>query len=116
MDLIRQILANVEAVEVGGAPVTLREPNAAYQAALLNEAGLIEAAIVNDNFGNPRQAIVRRLTWTGHDFLDAVRDDTVWKKVKENVIKPGVSWTFGIVLEYAKQEIQRRIFGTLPAD
>jgi DNA-binding transcriptional ArsR family regulator len=45
-----------------------------YHLLLLKEAGLIEAISAG-------QAIhPRRLTWDGHEFLDAARDDTRWHK------------------------------------
>lgn len=37
-----------------------------------------------------------RLTMKGYDMLDALRDDTVWNKVKDLAVKSGVtiSWEF----------------------
>ena len=69
-------------------------PNVAYQIALMQEAGLIDAVVVADDYGLPRQAGIIRLTWAGHDFLDATRDSKIWKMAKEQILKPGVSWTF----------------------
>jgi hypothetical protein len=51
------------------------------------------------------------LTWDGHEFLDAMRDDTLWKRAKEKFIKPGASWTAKAVFEYLKLEITRHITG-----
>ncbi len=111
MDLIRQILTDVEAVEVDGPFVSLKDPHAAYQAALLKEAGLILVTIVPDPFGRPREAIVMRLTWDGHEFLDASRDSKIWKMAKEHIIKPGVSWTFSLLMEWLKQHAHQQAFG-----
>ena len=30
------------------------------------------------------------LTWDGHDFLDAIRSDTVWQEAKETVQAKGL--------------------------
>ena len=52
---------------------------------------------------------VHRLTWPGHEFLAATRDETVWKRVTERVLKGGASWTFDIVKEWAKHEFKTRL-------
>ncbi len=75
-------------------------------ARLLVEAGLIEANIQMSQ-RKPLVALIWRLTWTGQDFADAITDDTLWKKAKDNVIKPAASWTFGILLDYLKGQIAR---------
>ena len=50
----------------------------------------------------------RRLTWAGHDYLDAVRDPKIWHKTKEATDKVG-SWTFEIVKELAKGYIKSEL-------
>lgn len=107
MDLIRKILSDVEATQTDGPLISLKDPHEAYQALLLKEAGLIEASIINGPFGKPRGAIIQRLTWNGHEFLDASRDNKIWKMAMEYIIKPGVSWTFPILMEWLKSEAQR---------
>ena len=76
---------------------------------LLIEAGLLDGEVTRFVSGESPSINVSRLTWTGHDFIDAVRDDTIWKKVKENVLKPASSWTFGMITEYAKAEIRKHL-------
>ncbi len=76
---------------------------------LLIEAGLLDGNVHHFVSGEPPSIMVRRLTWYGHDFIDAVRDDTIWKKVKDNLLKPASSWTFSLIIEYAKAEIQKRL-------
>ena len=41
------------------------------------------------------------MTWRGHEFLDAVRDDTVWKKTKDKVASSGVTATVEILTQVA---------------
>jgi hypothetical protein len=114
LELVRQILCDVEACQPGGPLVTLKDPHSAYQAALMKEAGLIDARISNDGLGRPISAIILRLTWDGHEFLDASRDSKIWKMAMEHIIKPGAAWTFAILLEWLKREARQRVFG-LPA-
>jgi hypothetical protein len=76
----------------------------AYHLSLLQERNLIE---VPD--GQPMIGIVfTRLSWDGHDYLDAVRDPKIWHKTKEATDKVG-SWTFEIVKELAKSLIKSEL-------
>ena len=115
MELVRSLLQRAEALECDEAgPHELFKTTTyeeAYQVALMKDAGLIDGDVGTENLV-PASATIYRLTWEGHDFLDAVREDTVWNKIKKNVIKPGASWTFALVVEYAKLEIKNRLFGT----
>jgi hypothetical protein len=47
------------------------------------EAGLIEA----QNLVTMQKYLwlPKRLTWDGHEFLDAIRDPEVWRRTKEGV-------------------------------
>lgn len=75
-------------------------------ARLLEEAGLVTASIqVIQQRTNV--ALIWRLTWAGQDFADAISDDTLWRKAKENVIKPAGSWTFDVLKEWLKSEISQ---------
>ena len=87
MDLIRAILLKVEeSASLGGCTVQLPGYTAEdqyYNAKLTQDAGLIEAKFhpLTTDF------VVLRLTYAGHEFLDAARNDTFWFKAKETVIK-----------------------------
>lgn len=111
MDVIRLILMQQESGESPPELAAYPEDLVVYNVALMKDAGLVEAAIVANAEGFPRGAVIIRLTWAGHDFLDAARDDTLWRKARENVIRPAGSWTFGILLEWLKHEIRSRIPG-----
>lgn len=54
-----------------------------YNAMLLEEAGLIKAAVSKTNMG--LRVIPQRLTWYGHEFLDEARNDMTWNAAKEKV-------------------------------
>ena len=112
MDLIRKIMLAARETEgvVNGIDGVDKEMFAAH-VQLLDEAGLLVAAINGTSKRLPVAAIVYRLTWSGHDFADSIIDNTLWNKAKENVIKPASSWTFGILLEYLKAEIRSNIPG-----
>ena len=117
MESIRQILLNVEALEFeDGEPPELyraKTTNEAYQIAIMKDAGLVEASITK-TCRVPNEATIDRMTWAGHEFLDASRDNKIWKMAKEHVIKSGMSWAFPILLEWLNREARQRLFGTTP--
>jgi hypothetical protein len=84
MNLVRAILLAIEASPSGDAPSDLKiegyaEQQINYHVYVMIEAGLVEGSDVT-TFGSPGpEAIASRLTWAGHEFLDAARDDKRWK-------------------------------------
>ena len=85
MDLIRKILFEVEKAPYSGPDWIDLEIEGhsrgeiSYQVLLLWEAGLIEGVDASGRGSDYRPI---RLTWDGHEFLEAVKDDTRWAKVK----------------------------------
>lgn len=111
IELIRLMLIQEE---TGAAPPELSAysvEDQIYNLQLMADANLVVAHFTKDINGNAVASITERLTWAGHDFLDATRDSKIWKKAKEQIIKPGVSWTFQTLLEYLKREIDQRFLG-----
>jgi hypothetical protein len=92
MDLIRTLLITIESANapIEATRLTLPEydqQSILYHVVLLSEADLIKANIsCADNFDLPLMAQVERLTWQGHEFLDAARNDSVWQKAKDTVL------------------------------
>ena len=83
MDLIRSILFEVEALHPnqGGKQIEINGRDFAevtYHVVLLHEAGLIRATVEYEK--NQPRCFVDRLTWEGHEFLEAARNDAFWKK------------------------------------
>jgi len=103
MDLCRKILEQVEekSVGVGGVAMDISgsgysKPEIAYNVKLLAQAGLIEATnLTTLDLG--LNWMPRTLTWQGHEFLGAIRNDTVWNKVKETVKEKGGSIPFEVL-------------------
>ncbi len=115
MDLIRMLLLREEAGKMPDELSAFDNRTIAYHVALMRDAGLVEGNVVDDENGEPFEAVIFRLTWDGHEFLAATRNSEIWKGVKQHIIKPGVSWTFSILLEWLKDEAKRRIAaGHLP--
>ena len=88
MDLVRKILLHIEANQDG--KITLDIPDYPQEeiyshVALMEEKGLVEATISRavGSLDRIEVCAVKRLTWEGHDFLDASRNDTLWEKAKD---------------------------------
>lgn len=113
-DLIRRLMKDIENIPAGQrytdiAYLTDYDPDTVYaHIDLLLNAGLIEGKTINLQRGIGG-VIIKGLTWDGHDFLDAATDDTLWKKAKESILKPGASITFALLLEWLKTEIKKKI-------
>jgi hypothetical protein len=104
MELIRYILLQTEA----GQPIVGEKEIIVYHIVLLKEAGFVETVVRNNPLGIPSDATILKLTWAGHNFLDAARDDKIWHMAKEKFIKPRVSWTVSMILEWLKQQSEPR--------
>jgi hypothetical protein len=113
LDLCREILRQTEeSPESAGPTLNLdgRSPEEiSYHVKLLAEAGLVEAGAADGKFTyeEPDGSIrtkgqkvysVISLTWAGHEFIDAARDNTRWKAAKTKVLET----TGGLAFEFLK--------------
>ena len=85
-----------------------------YHIYLLHQAKFIEGAVQPSSI-NKHINIVENtlnLTWKGHEFLDTLRNTTVWERIKHKRIMKDVPFellfSFGknIILEYLKNEMK----------
>ncbi len=109
-DLIRKIALETEKLSAGRDLDRLDgvEPEAFFlHAKLMAEANLIEAVITPLIHGGG-VAVVTALTWQGHDFAKAARDDTIWNKAKKSVIAPSAAWTLNLLTSWLSEEIKQR--------
>lgn len=94
LDLIRSILLKIESNDRDQSDEWFSlegedESAVSYNLELLVEAGFVEA-LRNIDLGTPFPHFVRtRLTWTGHEYLDQVRDPKIWRKTKAASSKLG---------------------------
>ena len=109
MEIIRLLLIRTETGEEPDKLKDYDEQLVVYNVALMKDAGFVDARIVPDQNGVPCAAVILRLTWAGHDFLDAARDATIRNKAKDKVLKPGVSWTFAMLAEFLKAEAKTHL-------
>lgn len=101
MDLIRQILLEIEEHSGNAENLYIKgysHEQIAYHVYLLHDAGLVKAKILYGMGSvNPVSYTVFSMTWMGHEFLDACRDEGIWQKMKEIVEEQVKSAPFKIL-------------------
>lgn len=108
-EIIREIMLKLEELPNNTEVVRLSDfPkeqhfSASYNAQLLVEAGLVEGQFSHFRGIDPKASdmLLRRLTWEGHELLDAIRSDSVWNKTKESFVSRGLDMTFDLVKSVA---------------
>jgi len=109
MDLCRTILFEVEKFPFRTDWINLKidgysKDEIAYHVMILNQAGLIDARNL-DTLTDWRPI---NLTWEGHEFLDAARDNKRWEKAKSAMSQLG-GFVFDVgkqlLVQYLRQEL-----------
>lgn len=114
LDLIRDMLMVIEAAP---SDLYLRSEDflgacndldkIVYHLKLLNDAGLIQVLDTSTKLGD--DFLVERMTFAGHDYLDAIRDKAIWEKIKDKLIPFGGQVSLDIVKElgvaFVKQQL-----------
>ena len=79
-----------------------------YHALLLGESGLAKVYEKRIEEAQTPEAIVERLTWAGHEFLDASREPRIWNQAKDAINKIGsasISVWLALLAELAKKKV-----------
>jgi Hypothetical protein (DUF2513) len=117
MELIRKIMLAVEEHEhafMEGEPHIEGYSNEqiSYHSYLIGDAGL--AAVTDITYRGARSPMgqISHLTWQGHEFLDAARDDTVWNKTRERLGATGktlLTVPLSVLMAVLIDEIKRHL-------
>jgi hypothetical protein len=113
-DLIREILLELEKENFDG---TLQElslgrhsdDKVQYHIRLLSDAGYVDAEDTSSHSGISMH--VRRLTWEGHEFLDAARDDKRWAEAKELMLQKSGGLIFDVLKQLLVNLATRAVLG-----
>ncbi len=102
MDLVRKILLKIEENndEAGTSDLVIDKYShemIAYHCKMLCEEGLVDYYDPSYADGGLDSFSVGNLTWEGHDFLDSIRDDSHWNKVKKIIAEKGLQMTIGVI-------------------
>ena len=120
MDLCRKILVSVEEQATGNNVCYLQfegydKKKIEYHCNQLVRAGLM----------NKRSEYIARpanqdayifpgdLTWSGHEFLAGIRQDTVWNKTKDVIAKNGLPMVLDVVKEISQSVITSMVQGVV---
>lgn len=98
VDCIRSVLLELEKIPYGqslrpqslySSLKTFDENDINYSVIMLKEAGFIDAVIVESDDRSILRFVVNDITWDGHQFLNNVRELSVWEKAKDKCSKIG---------------------------
>jgi Hypothetical protein (DUF2513) len=92
MDLIRLVVLNAECGQpypeiIGFTPEAVK-----YHQMLAIEAGLLAGThnkFIQNATEIPSYVFIEDVTWEGHTFIEAIREDTNWNKIKNYLIQEG---------------------------
>ncbi|MDQ3586036.1 MAG: DUF2513 domain-containing protein [Acidobacteriota bacterium] len=108
MELIRKILINVQNGDLNEGVKGYDDDTVKYNKALLKDRGLVEAMVHYSSIGDkpediPDLVIIKKLTWEGHDFIEAIENEGKWKKVKAFLSDAGKDVTIETIKYAVKQ-------------
>ncbi len=114
MELVRALLLKLEALDQDSFGIYCYDyselavdgyslDQVTYHLDLLLEAGLIDQG----GSGALSEFVFKRLTWAGHDFVDAVRDEEVWQKTRKGALAAG-GWSVELIGDLAKGFIRKK--------
>jgi len=114
MDLIRAILLDIEeqvAPEMSDLLPDLvsdegRNKLADHLRLLIDDAGLVTG--INASSASGMNWLDLRLTWTGHEFLDTIRDPEIWKMTKQGALAAG-GFSLDLLAALAKGFLKKQI-------
>lgn len=101
LDLIRKILLAIEDHPQGYAPDLkfdgYTDEQIGYQSYLLIDAGLAQGQDMAGFGSTGPNSKIFKLTWAGHEFADAARNDKLWTKAMGIVKEKGGSVTMDVL-------------------
>lgn len=105
-DTVRRILLAVEQLpdensQINSHEITGIDPvEAAYHMRLMRDAGLITGGC-REALG-PSWCYATGLTWDGHEFLDRIRSDTAWNRIKTAAREKSMDMSFDTIMALAR--------------
>lgn len=84
-----------------------------YHMWLLDQAGLIEAKCSIPP-GSPVHCFALNLTWSGHELLDTLKNDSRWNQIRAFAREKAIDLTFEAVKLIASKTLEGLIGGTRP--
>jgi len=103
LELIRKMVLAIKDAPSGWAPDLSFEgytsAQIGYHAYLLVDAGLSRGSDASTMDSEGPEAMITSLTWAGHEFAEAARDDTRWNKAMCTVKDKGGTITLNLLMQ-----------------
>lgn len=112
MDMVRSILLAVEANPTDEPMREIDVPECSqdelvYHLSLVYDAGFINALTSGGLKGGHIAPL--SLTWSGHEYLEVIRDNAIWSKTKKTIKEKGGALSFELIksvaMQYAKSKL-----------
>ena len=87
---------------------TLSAEKLAYHVGLLLENDFIKAKEYKYQSGEPTDYLINTITSQGQDFIDTIRQDTTWNKIKEKVSNIG-GYSLSLFIDIGKEYLKKQI-------
>lgn len=124
MDLVRDILMYLEEKPSWNGVLTNQfegsEHDLAwhYHCMMLIDAGLVKGKIIPKSMsGDSFSVKVNALSWSGHEFLETIRNDTVWSKTKSKIKQTSGTMSIEMIKSVANGFVSKRVtaFAEMPS-
>lgn len=110
-DLVRRILINLEEASAPLHPDAIDGFDPAlvsYHYRILGESGLIEA-YCRGGKDDAYACTATRLTWAGHELLDAIRDHRSWQKLRTLAVEQGMPLSLHVIRTLADHAVEKML-------
>lgn len=120
MDLIRKIMLRIEEEYTSTAIFNLKVDGYTMEQIAVHCKMMYETGLISDYkaqyAGNSLYSFgVSNLTWEGYEYLDKIRDDSIWKKVKDVAKDKGLPLAIDTVKQIASVIISSMTEGAIKA-
>jgi len=115
MDLVRSILMEIEEAEDSvwanqlSDSLDADQESIAYHFEIMIEGGLLQGDVSKNESGSRLGAFVQRMTWEGHEFLDATRTPEIWEEAKQAFAEKSASMTFDVARKLAQKYTEQKL-------
>jgi hypothetical protein len=103
MELIRKMVLAIEDEPSGFAPHfnfdAFTSEHIGSHAHLMNQAGLATGSNVTHTGSIGPEAVLTALTWTGHEFAAAARNESIWKQAMKSLKDKGMTVTISVLVQ-----------------
>lgn len=109
MDLVRALMLRAEGVEPMGMAHNVQVEPWSLQEVFEHAEMMTKAGLLKASFSIGPETHLRGLTWEGHDFLDDIRDDGVWSKVKRSLASVGGTASLEVTRQIAVAAVKTQL-------